>query len=247
MEKHYLQLFSYTAYFASGSYSSCAFKRKPGCLPEPPHRRSRPKLTSWLSYGASNKPEPQPFSIDYFNTIRFCDNENEIRDPDIGQMVATITSKLLQNSNKTLPLDCNTIVLQIIEAYSKVTKQKDELTRLVAEKERAVDKMNTERQDAERQWSEELQAYKQEVKRLELLILEGGEGGLADVIQARQDSIVRYRNKPRGTASKRMDESVHDLVRSSSSDEKRPSTSSSEKVATVEGRESSEVDWIHYF
>nr|OQO15511.1 hypothetical protein B0A51_16712 [Rachicladosporium sp. CCFEE 5018] len=165
--------------------------------PPTPKKGLRPKLTSYLSsapFGLS-KLEPES-SVDDFAAATFpsCPAGEPYPDPQAECLIDTIMCQLMASPYASLEPRHNSTLLQIFEAYRSVTSE------LEAAKSQLRDESDhhalemTAAFDRERIWTDEKQAYKDEVKRLELIIAKG-KGGVADVALARQDSIVRRRKQ----------------------------------------------------
>lgn len=88
----------------------------------------------------------------------------------------------------------NGALLQIFEAYRNLSDQREQLERsLTGEMDnRLAERLAAQR--AENGWEEEKQSYKDEVKRLELVIAQG-KRGVADVALVRQDSLIRRKKQ----------------------------------------------------
>ncbi|OQO01609.1 hypothetical protein B0A48_12645 [Cryoendolithus antarcticus] len=165
--------------------------------PPTPKKGLRPKLTSYLSNGpfGASKLEPE-ISVDDLNTASFPSwpAGEPYPDPQAECLIDTIMCQLMASPHTSLEPRHNGTLLQIFEAYRSVTSE------LEAAKSQLRDESDhhalemTAAYDRERIWTDEKQAYKYEVKRLELIIAQG-KGGVADVALARQDSIVRRRKQ----------------------------------------------------
>lgn len=112
--------------------------------------------------------------------------------PNADNLIDSIMGRLLSQPHESLDSRFNSMLLQVFEAFRHLSDSK---RKLQTELEQEVDKRLKLEQAMERyfkQWDQEKQDYKAEVKRLEL-ILASGKRGLAEVTLARQDSLLRSR------------------------------------------------------
>lgn len=170
--------------------------------PPTPKRGLRPKLSSYLShngpFGSSAKPQEVELALE---DTQLDFPSWPVREPfpipNPERLIDSIMCRLLSSPYEPLEPRFNGILLQIFEAFRTLADERDQAQTHLAEEiaHRSSDKGIM--QYAEAKWRDERQAYRAEVKRLELIIAKG-KRGVADVALARQDSVIRNR---RATAS----------------------------------------------
>ncbi|KAF2685529.1 hypothetical protein K458DRAFT_449307 [Lentithecium fluviatile CBS 122367] len=114
---------------------------------------------------------------------------------------------------RPIPVDYYSGLYRIFEDYRKVRHEKQRLEELLHESfegyrriEEALVKMETQ--------------YQAEIRRLELLIVRDGTTGLAGLIRARQDSVIKRRRPHRKTVSKdRLQKTLEDIPMSKVDDQ----------------------------
>jgi len=117
-------------------------------------------------------------------------------DPEAEGLIDSIMCRLMAEPYASPEPRFNGMLLQIFESYRTVS---DEKARLQAQLDSDLKRRNAllqRLQTAQKQWSDERQDYKAEVKRLELLLAKG-KRGLAEVTLARQDSLFRQKASER--------------------------------------------------
>lgn len=156
--------------------------------PPTPKRGLRPKLSSYLShngpFGTVTKTEPD-LALEELATPKFPSwaVEDPFPNPSADQLINSLMCRLMSGPYDVLDARFNGTLLQIFEAYRRVIDEKD---RLAERLDKEADDRFAERyalQHAERNWEEEIEMHKTEVKRLELIIAQG-KRGVADVALA---------------------------------------------------------------
>lgn len=171
--------------------------------PTTPKRGLKPKLSSYFTgHGGSAhalKPETSFASISdvlFVPKLPAWPDEEAHPNPDAESLIDSIMCRLMSDPYGSLDPRFNGMLMQIFEAYRSAD---DEKTRLQVQLNAEVNSrhMLLQRlQQAQKQWSEERQEFKVEIKRLELLLAKG-DRGLAEVTTARQDSLLRQKQSYR--------------------------------------------------
>jgi hypothetical protein len=183
--------------------------------PPTPKKGLRPKLSSyWTSNGPFGvvKPEPEAPPDDYsIPSFPSWAVEDPFPDPNAEQLIDSIMCRLMTDPYKPLDGRFNGMLLQIFEAYRNVCDERDGgWARLNEEIDaRAADKSSMQRMEED--WDCERRAYKAEVKRLELIIAKE-KRGVAAVVQARQDSIIRRRKQMDSPDDEDMDDGKETVI-----------------------------------
>lgn len=169
--------------------------------PSTPKKGLRPKLSSYLSqsgpFGVASKsgPEPEPvFADPPPHVFPSWAVEDTFPNPGAEQLVDTILCHLMSQPYDALDVRFNGSLLQIFEAYRDLLDQRDRLEKSLAEEVAIRQAERSAVQDLECKWEEEIQTYKAEVKRLEIVIAKG-KRGVAEVALVRQDSLIRRRKQ----------------------------------------------------
>ncbi|EME39947.1 hypothetical protein DOTSEDRAFT_74723 [Dothistroma septosporum NZE10] len=87
--------------------------------------------------------------------------------------------------------------MRIFESYIKLQDEKDLLQRRSDQETQTTNALISKFNMAEKDWQDEMQDYKEEVKRLEVLLAKASRRGLAEVTLARQDSKLLSRKAER--------------------------------------------------
>lgn len=169
--------------------------------PGTPRKRPRPRFSSYFSHhghaGGASKADivaPDYFSMSRTTSVSQAE-ATTFPNPEADSLVDAVMCRLLADPFKGLDAQQNSSLLRILEGCRELRAEKQHLeTKLHNEVESRYAAM-IEVQRAEKRWSEEKEEYKAEIKRLELLIAKG-KRGIADVIRARQDSVLRRRSRP---------------------------------------------------
>ncbi|KAK5126204.1 hypothetical protein LTR08_004785 [Meristemomyces frigidus] len=171
--------------------------------PTTPKRGLKPMFSSYFTnHGGSAlavraEPSLTSLNVDLFAPrLPTWPEDEPYPDPKAEGLIDTIMCRLLSSPYESLDPRYNGSLLQIFECYRHVADEKtelqvqldDEVSRRTVLLQRLV--------QSQKQWSEERQDYRSEVKRLELLLAKG-KRGLAEVTLARQDSQLRQRESER--------------------------------------------------
>jgi hypothetical protein len=175
----------------------------PATNPLTPRRGLKPKISSYFtSHGAGISAAKAEPSISAFHEDVFDPKmpswaaDDPFPQPQAEGLIDSIMCRLLSKPYEPLEPRFNGMLLQIFESFRNLNDQTEQI-RLQMEDEVARSRLLEKRlQDASKQWSEERQDFKAEVKRLELLLAKG-KRGLAEVTRARQDSIIRQKDANR--------------------------------------------------
>lgn len=169
--------------------------------PATPRRKVRPKLSSYFSQyiPATGHGKHEPLNADHtcFDVAQisastytwpgFCQ-------PDPEVLMESIMRKLLADPFQPTDARDNSSLMMIFEAYRSLRGQNMALCEELKNEGdcRYAGEMEAER--AEKIWQQEREGFRAEIKRLELLIVKG-KRGMADVMRARQDSMLRKARK----------------------------------------------------
>lgn len=97
----------------------------------------------------------------------------------------------------------NSSLMMIFEAYRTMCDQNAALAKRLQVEVSCRDTAELETERAEQRWQVDKEEYKNEIKRLELIIAKG-KWGLAEVVRARQNSVLRRGRQ--GTAATGVDD-----------------------------------------
>ncbi|KAF2025048.1 hypothetical protein EK21DRAFT_77318 [Setomelanomma holmii] len=155
-----------------------------------PRRDSKPKLNRYTSLFSSFK--------DTLKGPDFSEPWNDERpelepyvDPELA--IQAVRSHMVSYSMKPIPIDHNSALFRIFEAYHKLRAENEHL-------EAAIESTGQELDSVKERWAREERRYAEEIHRLELLIAQGV-SGVAGVLHARQGSVVDRKRMHRKTIS----------------------------------------------
>ena len=169
----------------------------PSSSPTTSRRGLKPKISSYFTQHTTSAVPGKTdlaFGDDLFSPIYpSWPADDPLPSLDAESLIDSIMCRLLADPYGRLDPRFNSMLLHIFESFRDMIDRKN---RLVDNLNDANDRCHaierTMYRSAE-QWNRERQDYKDEVKRLEL-ILANGKRGLAEVTLARQDSVLRHRN-----------------------------------------------------
>lgn len=143
-------------------------------------------------------------------------------DPTPEDEMDSVMCHLMSYPHEQLDLRFNNSLMRIFEGYLNLKDAKGELQRRLDEEVMRSQSITSKHNMAEKDWEDERQDYKDEVKRLEVILCKASKRGLAEVTLARQDSKLRARkdsNDHKETVfeflekSKRLDDSFYQVQR----------------------------------
>ncbi|EME77861.1 uncharacterized protein MYCFIDRAFT_179337 [Pseudocercospora fijiensis CIRAD86] len=165
--------------------------------PTTPKRKLKPKLSSY--FGHNQKSSLQGAFGPIGAELPSWPLEQLYPDPKAEQMIDSVMSRVMADPYAPLDVQHNSSLMAIFEEYLSLRDEKVQLQRqLEAELDSAQDliaKFNA----AEHDWIEERNDYREEVKRLEVLLAKNSKRGVAEVTLARQDSKLRTRSSRVGS------------------------------------------------
>lgn len=167
--------------------------------PATPRKKLRPKLSSYFSHYMPNAAHAKPVSppnVDHtaqaerpsvsLSTHRFIETCN----PEPERLMDSVMRELLVEPYHALDPTHNSSLMMIFEAHRFLRDQNEALAERLQTEVSGRDAAELESDRAEQRWQIEKEEYKKEIKRLELIIAKG-KRGLAEVVRARQDSVLR--------------------------------------------------------
>ncbi|KAF2769397.1 hypothetical protein EJ03DRAFT_293118, partial [Teratosphaeria nubilosa] len=172
-------------------------------FPVTPKRGLKPKFSSYFTnHGpATNTLRPEP-SVSVFNDDLFDPEmptwpaDEPFPNPNPEDLMDTIMCRLMASPYDALEPRFNGMLLRVFEAHRHLNDETHQLRAQINEELTRSSALERRLQIASKQWSEERQDFKAEVKRLELLLVKG-QRGVAEVTLARQDSLLRQKDANR--------------------------------------------------
>ncbi|KAK3677234.1 hypothetical protein LTR78_002772 [Recurvomyces mirabilis] len=166
--------------------------------PVTPKRGLKPKFSSYFTQLAGVPEIDLPFgsSIDDLMPpqLPIWPEDEPYPQPNAEGLIDSIMCRLMSDPYGMLDPRFNGMILQIFESYRAALDEKTLLQAQLDDLTRGRRSMVHSLQQAQKQWAGERQAYKAEIKRLEVLIANGA-GGLAEVTLARQSSqLTQHEN-----------------------------------------------------
>ena len=171
--------------------------------PVTPKRGLKPKLSSYFAKDAGSAFAVRAdtsfttLNDDWPGTLMPTWPDDEpYPDPEAEGLIDSIMCRLMTEPYASLEPRFNGMLLQIFESYRTVSDEKVQLQAQLDDDLKRRKALLQKLETAQKQWSDERQDYKVEVKRLELLLAKG-KRGLAEVTLARQDSSLRQNDSER--------------------------------------------------
>ncbi|KAK5690410.1 hypothetical protein LTR97_012278 [Elasticomyces elasticus] len=163
--------------------------------PTTPRRGLKPKFSAYFNNGYTVKTEPSFLSLNedpFSPQLPAWPEEQPYPHPDAERLIDSIMCRLMSDPYGSLDSRFNGMLLHIFESYRSVLDGKQQLQEQLTQELHGKRALVHKLQQAQKQWSDERQEYRDEIKRLELLLAKG-KRGLAEVTLARQDSHFRQR------------------------------------------------------
>jgi hypothetical protein len=129
--------------------------------------------------------------------------KHQAQEAPLEQVIMALQNEILLDPLKPLCRERNAAVLRVLEGFGAMERKQEAFVRqhieLIQRHDKNVDMLEDER----REWRQNEEMYKAEIKRLEIMIAEG-RTGLSQVALARQQSIIRQNGvvRPRRGSSK---------------------------------------------
>ncbi|KAK4612838.1 hypothetical protein CLAFUR0_13007 [Fulvia fulva] len=164
--------------------------------PIPQKGRLKRKVSSYFDFSANVKPTAASETASE-SQLPTWPQDQLYPDPKAEDEMDSIFCRLMSEPYSPLDVQFNGSLMRIFESYVKLQEEKhllqERLDQETNTKSALVSKFNM----AEKDWQDEMQDYKEEVKRLEVLLAKASRRGLAEVTLARQDSKLRSRKAER--------------------------------------------------
>lgn len=156
-----------------------------------PKRGLKSKVSSYFDFGhaakssfheeaTSSQLPAWPFDQLYLN-------------PKAEEEIDSVMCVLMSDPYAQLDVHFNASLMRIFENYLELRKENDELQKRLDEERAGSQAIISRFNMTEKDWEDEKQDYRVEVKRLEVLLSKASKRGLAEVTLARQDSKIRSR------------------------------------------------------
>lgn len=172
-------------------------------LPATPKISLKPKFSSYfVSHGSSAittaKVELPTPPLDDISSPRLptWSNHDVFPTPNAEGMIDSIMCRLMSDPYSALEPRFNGMLLHIFEAFRNANMEKLDLQAQVHQEMARSRALFKRFHEAQKEWADEREDFKAEVKRLEIL-LSKGKRGVAEVTLARQDSRLRQKEADR--------------------------------------------------
>jgi hypothetical protein len=159
--------------------------------PTTPKLRLKPKLSSYFNPPPKVAPAVEDISGPQLPKWPF---GQMYPDPKPEDEMDAVMCHLMSNPFVHLDVRFNGSLMRIFENYTKLKEERDEVQQQLDARTATCKAVVAKFNMAEKDWEDEKQDYKDEVKRLEVLLAKASKRGVAEVTLARQDSKVRHRN-----------------------------------------------------
>lgn len=153
-------------------------------------------FTQNASFGGAVKPDASFASNDDIFTAKLPSwpEDEPYPSPNAEALTDSVMCRLMAAPYQALEAHFNGMLLQIFEGFRSLSDEKTNLQARLGEEVKGRQGFVRTMAAAQKAWREERQEFKDEIKRLELLLAEG-KRGLAEVTIARQDSLLRQRQQ----------------------------------------------------
>lgn len=158
-----------------------------------PKKRVKPKLSTYFSNNAKPTLHEEVAAVEDFPDLPSWPPEQTYPDPQPEELMNGIMSRIMSNPYQALDTCHHSSLMMIFESYGQLLEQNALVQRRLDADAATIQTLITKLDEAEQEWNEERLEYKDEVKRLEVLLAKESRRGLAEVTLARQDSKLRHR------------------------------------------------------
>ncbi|RMY06896.1 hypothetical protein D0866_14991 [Hortaea werneckii] len=184
-------------------------------IPMTPKRGLRPKISSYFTKdpgtAASVRVDAPTSLLDEKNSscvLPTWPDDESFPSPDAEGLVDSIMCRLMAQLYACLEPRFNSAILRLLESYRCMNDERQKLQQQFESEVKRGTLLYQRLQAAQKQWSDERQDFKAEIKRLELLLAKG-KRGIAEVTLAREDSELRRKESVR--RSRGMDDGLETI------------------------------------
>ncbi|GAB1737271.1 hypothetical protein NU219Hw_g1199t1 [Hortaea werneckii] len=165
--------------------------------PMTPKRGLRPKISSYFTKdpGTAASVRVDALTSSRCTLPNWPDNES-FPSPDAEGLVDSIMCRLMAQPYACLEPRFNGAILRLLESHRCLNDERQRLQQQLENEVKRGTLLYQRLQAAQKQWSDERQDFKAEIKRLELLLAKG-KRGVAEVTLAREDSELRRKESVR--------------------------------------------------
>ncbi|KAI7373629.1 hypothetical protein KC328_g16517, partial [Hortaea werneckii] len=172
-------------------------------IPTTPKRGLRPKISSYFTKdpgtAASVRVDAPNSLLDEKNSscvLPTWPDDESFPSPDAEGLVDSIMCRLMAQPYACLEPRFNGAILRLLESHRCGNDERQKLQQQLESEVKRRTLLYQRLQAAQKQWSDERQDFKAEIKRLELLLAKG-KRGVAEVTLAREDSELRRKESVR--------------------------------------------------
>ncbi|RMX82497.1 hypothetical protein D0869_06013 [Hortaea werneckii] len=172
-------------------------------VPMTPKRGLRPKISSYFTKdpgtAASVRVDAPTSLLDEKNSsciLPTWPDDESFTSPDAEGLVDSIMCRLMAQPYACLEPRFNSAILRLLESHRCMNDERQRLQQQLESEVKRGTLLYQRLQAAQKQWSDELQDFKAEIKRLELLLAKG-KRGVAEVTLAREGSELRRKESVR--------------------------------------------------
>lgn len=155
-----------------------------------PRKRIKPKLSAY--FGNNGKPTVQEevATVDDFPSWP---PDQVYPDPKPEELVNAMMCRIMSSPYQALETSHHSSLMMIFESYGQLLEEKAQVQQRQDADAATIRALVAKLDEAEAEWNEEKFDFKDEVKRLEVLLAKESKRGMAEVTLARQDSKLRHR------------------------------------------------------
>lgn len=165
--------------------------------PNTPKQRLKRKVSSYFDFGNTTK-APSIHEEPSASHLPTWPVDEPYPDPKAEEEIESVMCLLMSEPHKPLDIRFHCSLMRIFEDWLRLKEERDLLQNRLDREVEATQVVVSKYQVAEKDWEDEKQDYKDEVKRLEVLLSKISKRGLVEVTLARQDSKLRQRNLGKG-------------------------------------------------
>ncbi|KAK4496912.1 hypothetical protein PRZ48_011361 [Zasmidium cellare] len=164
----------------------------------PPKRCLKKKVSSYFDLGQNSKTSSfyegttfhEEASTSHLTTWPV-EELHPDSNPNTEDDMDSVMRVLMAEPHVRLDARHNSSILRVFESYRNMKDEKEELEQKVQESNEAMESVISKFNMAQKDWEDKKQDYKDEIKRLEVLLAKSSKRGLAEVTLARQGSKLR--------------------------------------------------------
>lgn len=155
-----------------------------------PKKRIKPKLSAYFGNNVKPTVQEEVATVDDFPSWP---PDQVYPDPKPEELVNAMMCRIMSSPYQALETCHHSSLMMIFESYGHLLEEKAQVQQRQDADAATIQALVAKLDEAEAEWNEEKLDFKDEVKRLEVLLAKESKRGMAEVTLARQDSKLRHR------------------------------------------------------